>query len=120
MGAAYAKGFIQAIVDYAKRHPKECVGLSISEYDFAAFQQNKQRGIKGVSLFQYDNKGDGVVDGWLGKLLGSEHTEEEEAESYNSDSNYNGEHSIFDFINVINSLPEGSYIFDGTNFIKTK
>ena len=46
MGGAWAKGYITAIVEYAKAHPEEARGLGITEYDFASFQQNKQSAIK--------------------------------------------------------------------------
>jgi RHS repeat-associated protein len=116
MGGAYAKGFIQAIVDYAKKHPEECRGLSITEFDFASFQQNQQKGVKGVSLKQYDNAGDMVV----GKgLYGSEFATEEGAESRTMDNTSGKGHSIFDFINQINNLEEGTYIYKGGQFIKT-
>jgi RHS repeat-associated protein len=117
MGAAYGKGFVQAIVDYAKRHPKECVGLSISEYDFAAFEQNKQNAVMGVSTFQYDNNGDVVVGGYLGFILGSRHAKENGAES--SDSKPEGGHSVWYYINLISNLPQGTYIFDGEKFVQT-
>ena len=38
MGGAYAKGFLQALVEYIKNHPRECNGISLSEYDFAPYQ----------------------------------------------------------------------------------
>ena len=30
MGGAYAKGFLQALVEYIKNHPRECNGISLS------------------------------------------------------------------------------------------
>jgi len=119
MGGAYAKGFIQSIVDYVIKHPEECKGLSISEYDFASFQQNKQSAIKGVSLFQYDNDNDEVVSGIFGALNGSKHAKEKNAEDYDSNTNNNGAHSIFDYYGTINNLPEGTYKFENGKFIKT-
>jgi len=115
MGGAYAKGFIQAIVDYAKKHPEECRGLRITEFDFASFQQNHQKGVKGVSLKQYDNAGDNVV----GKgLYGSQFETEEGAESRTMDNTPGKGHSIFDFIGQIRNLEEGTYIFKNGQFIK--
>src|SRR5690606_22966082 len=73
MGSAFGKGYIKAIIEYAKANPELAEGLSITEYDFAAFQQNKQSAIPGVPLFQFDNKGDDVVDGLVGRLNGSKH-----------------------------------------------
>jgi RHS repeat-associated protein len=109
MGAAYGKGLITAILKYAKEHPELCEGLSITEYDFAAFQQNNLSAIPGVPLHQYDNEGDGVVDGVYGNTHGSKHAKQEGASSYNSDCNSSGGHSIFDFDNQIKNLPAGKY-----------
>lgn len=73
MGSAFGKGYINAIIDYAKAHPKLAQGLSITEYDFAAFQQNKSSAIPGVPLFQFDNEGDNTVSGIVGAANGSRH-----------------------------------------------
>jgi len=120
MGAAYAKGLIKEIVKYAKAHPEECRGLSITEYDFAAFQQNKLSAIKGVPLFQIDNKGDQVVDGFIGWLNGSEHAKQEGREESGSFDNFNpnGGHAILDFMDAINDLKEGTYKFIDGKFVK--
>lgn len=120
MGAAYAKGYIRAIIEYAKAHPEEAKGLSITEYDFAAFQQNKLSAIPGVPLFQYDNEGDPVVDGFIGKLNGSHHAKEKGREENGSNDNVNpnGGHNILDFISIIQSLPEGTYKFINGQFVK--
>ena len=41
MGGAYGKGYIQAILDYAKKH--EIAGVNVAfEADFAAFQTDQQ------------------------------------------------------------------------------
>jgi hypothetical protein len=117
MGAAYAKGYILAIVEYAKAHPDECRGLSISEYDFAAFQQNQLSAIQGTSLFQYDNEGDNAVDFAI-PFFGSEHAKQKGAEVHEKDVNPDGGHNLMDFINVINSLPEGTYKFINGEFVK--
>jgi RHS repeat-associated protein len=116
MGGAYAKGFVQAIVDYAKAHPTECRGLRITEFDFASFQQNEQKAVNGVPLKQYDNRGDVVVGLWL---YGSEFETEDGAETRVMDENTDKGHSIFDFLDKINSLQEGNYIFVNGNFVKT-
>lgn len=92
--------------------------LSISEYDFAAFQQNLLGAIDGVPLYQYDNEGDGIVGGFLGALNGSWHKEQDGAEKHKKDTNSNGGHSIQDFINAVENLPEGKYIYKDEEFIK--
>lgn len=52
IGAAYAQGLVTAIVEYAKDHPEECQGLSITQYDFAAYQQTNLSVIPEVLLFE--------------------------------------------------------------------
>ena len=119
MGGAYAKGFIQAIINYAKAHPKEAEGLSITEYDFASFQQNKQHAVPGVPLYQFDNLGDRIVDGLIGKAIGSEHATEGVVANQQKDVNPNGGHSIFDFISAVSTLQEGKYKYHNGEFVKT-
>ena len=120
MGGAWAKGYITAIIKYAKAHPDEARGLGITEYDFASFQQNKQSAINGVPLFQFDNEGDNVVGGTIGKLTGSHHAKESGREENGSNDNVNpnGGHSIFDFMSAIQNLQEGTYKFINGQFIK--
>jgi len=51
MGGAYGKGYIQAILDYAKAN-----GIKIKvdfEADFAPFQTGQQKAVKGVKTYQY-------------------------------------------------------------------
>jgi hypothetical protein len=118
MGGAYAKGLIKAIVEYAKAHLERCNGLRITEYDFANFQQNKQEAIEGVPLFQFDNKGDNVVDGRVGKMNGSKHQKQKGATGYEDNVNPDGGHSIFDYADAIKNLEEGKYEFKNGKFEK--
>jgi hypothetical protein len=111
MGAAYAKGYIKAIIEYAKAHPEQCQGLSITEYDIAAYQPGQQKKVKGTTLNQFYNTGDGV-NKWY---LGSSNTEEGGADTYKQSPDDTGGHSIFDFkwiIGLISSLPSGTYVWD--------
>ncbi|MBO9571606.1 MAG: hypothetical protein J7497_05280 [Chitinophagaceae bacterium] len=120
MGGAYAKGYIQALVDYAKKHPELARGLQMAEYDFAAFQQNKLSAVPGVPLFQFDNEGDGVVDGIFGALNGSHHAKQKGRQENGSNDNVNpnGGHSIMDFKSAIESLPVGTYIYINGQFVR--
>ncbi len=120
MGAAFGKGYIMAIIDYAKDHPELAKGLSITEYDFAAFQQNQLWAIPGVPLFQFDNKGDGVVGGVIGRLNGSKHAKQEGREEKGSNDNVSsyGGHAVQDFLNAISTLTEGRYKFIDGKFVK--
>ncbi len=120
MGGAFGKGYIKAIIEYVKAHPKLAIGLSITEYDFAAFQQNKLSAIPGVPLFQFDNKGDDVVAGAVGATNGSHHAKQPGREEKGSNDNvlsYGG-HSIGDFMRAISTLSEGNYKFINGKFVK--
>jgi len=119
LGAAYARGFISAIIDYAKAHPEECRGLSITEYDFAPFQQNELPAPEaGVTLYQFDDKGDPVVDGIVGSINNSHHAHEKGRNDAGSsdDVNPKGGHGIRNFIKVVSTLRQGNYVMndDGT------
>jgi hypothetical protein len=120
MGAAFGKGYIQAIVEYAKANPKLAQGLSITEYDFAAFQQNRLSAIEGVPLFQFDNKGDQVVGGIVGGVNGSKHAKQKGRQENGSNDNVSssGGHSILDFMGAISTLQEGTYKFVNGKFVK--
>ena len=111
MGGAYAKGLVRALIEYAKKHPELCEGLAIDEYDFAPYQSKYLEAIDGVETFQYSHKNDAVAHNKREK--GNVHymkTSEDE----------NDNHSIQDFTQYINSLPEGHYIFKNGQFVKVK
>lgn len=108
MGAAYAKGFLQAIVEYMLEHPEECNGLSLSEYDFAPYQPYYQSAVKGVDTFQYSHLND--------KYAG--YTPIKGAIQMETDDNKEKKHSIEDFYHYIMNLPEGNYKFINGKFIR--
>lgn len=101
MGAAYAKGFIRALVEYARKNPELCTGLSVSEYDFAPFQPTSQRAVNGVSTFQYSHSKDKVAE--YGRMPG--------AEFMDTPSDREQGHPIRNFYDLIRNLPEGKYVF---------
>ena len=111
MGGAYSKGFVRAIVEYVKRHPELCEGLSIDEYDFAPFEPTFQTSVNGVETFQYSHKNDNVA-----------HNKRENGNVHymQTSTSENAGHSIQDFIQYINSLPEGHYKFINGQFVKTE
>jgi hypothetical protein len=113
MGGAYGKGFVLAIIEWAKANPEKAKGLNISVYDFAPFQQNQMSAIPGTTTYQFDNSGDVVVG--YGLFGGSFFHKQEGAKR---DKKEGGSHSIFDFLNRINQLQEGNYIFQDGEFIK--
>ena len=124
MGGAYAKGFVQAIVDYAMAHPEECRGLKISEFDFDPLQAAHLRAIAGVHTEQYTHnakkQGKSRLGGRLadGKQQGLEDEQGvKDGNSYNEDAS-NSDHGIMSFFNNIQNLAEGTYIFQNGQWVK--
>lgn len=115
MGGAYAKGYIRAIVNYAKNHPEECEGLQITEFNFASFQPGAQKAINGVPLFQFSNNHDKVANNIL---LTSPYKPIKERTSGKEDPDRAKGHSIFDFADKIATLEEGNYKFINGEFVK--
>src|SRR5450432_2603923 len=64
MGGAYAKGFVKAIVEYAKAHPEISNGLKISEFDFDPFQAGSLEVEPKVHTEQYTHNGKKHIPWW--------------------------------------------------------
>ncbi|HAL82421.1 MAG TPA: hypothetical protein DCO83_09420 [Mucilaginibacter sp.] len=95
MGGAYGKGYIQAILDYAKAN-----GIKIKvdfEADFAPFQTGQQKAVKGVKTYQYSH--DESVAG----------NDPIQGETQMDTSKDDQSHSIFSFLDDIKNLPAGKY-----------
>jgi len=93
MGAAYAKGYATAIMEYVKKNPKETQGFKMVEYDFAPFQPESQRAVRGVTTYQYSNS-----DDWIG-------TDNHISGAKIMNTNKEGGHSIDSFSKYIPELP---------------
>lgn len=124
MGGAYAKGFVQAIVDYAMAHPEECRGLKISEFDFDPLQAAHLRAIAGVHTEQYTHnakkKGKSRLGGRLadGKQAGLDDEQgKKDGNSYVEDET-KSDHSIISFYENIKDLEEGTYVFQNGQWVK--
>jgi hypothetical protein len=122
-GGAYAKGFVQAIVDYAIAHPEECRGLRISEFDFDPFQAAQLRAIAGVHTEQYSHikkKGRRGSLGWLANQKQAGLDNDQGAKDGNAyrESPSNASHGIMSFFNDISRLEEGTYIFQNGQWVK--
>lgn len=103
MGGAYGKGYVQAILDYAKENNIEGVKIDF-EADFAPFQPSKQKAVKGVPTFQFSH-GDDIVAG-----------DDSMPGAFKMDTGTDSQqgHSIFGFMDQIKNLPTGKYkIVDG-------
>ena len=100
MGGAYAKGFVQSLVDYIRIHPEYSYILgNIVEYDFAPFQPNQQSAVNGIPTFQYSHRwdlvaGDSPISG---------------AKQQATSNEWSSGHSITNFIQYVQSLPAGKY-----------
>lgn len=100
MGGAYAKGFVQSLVDYISKHPEYSHMLgNIVEYDFAPFQPNQQSAVNGVPTFQYSHKWD----------LVARNSPVPGAKQQDTSNEWSSGHSIADFMQYIQSLPTGKY-----------
>ncbi|MFC7526829.1 hypothetical protein ACFQRK_22930 [Parapedobacter sp. GCM10030251] len=97
MGGAFGKGYVQAILDYARENNIEGVKVDF-EADFAPFQPSK-KAVKGVPTFQFSHSGDKVAgnDDMPGAIKIDTSTDRQQG------------HSIFGFMEQIRNLPTGKY-----------
>lgn len=96
MGAAYAKGYATAIMEYVKNNPEKTQGFKLIEYDFAPYQPKHQTAVKGVKTYQYSHKEDWIAGN--NKIPG--------ALMMNSESQ-SGSHFLKDFLKYIVKMPLG-------------
>jgi RHS repeat-associated protein len=122
MGSAFGKGIIHAIMKYVESHPELCAGLSIDNYDFDPFQGASLRAEDNVFTYQAIHKGKltrkNISDN---PLLASEKEQNMEKSSgniYNDDSKSSPSHNIKSFSNLINKLEQGTYKWNGQNWVK--
>ena len=107
MGAAYSKGFAQALMDYIIANPQTSNGVKLVEYDFAPFQPDEQKSVKGVDTYQYSHHYDRIA-----------HDRMIEGAHYNTSYDPNKGHTISDFLGYISQLPEGHYEVINGNIVK--
>jgi len=102
MGAAYAKGFVQALLN-SKIDP------SIIEFeaDFAPFQPTKQTAVKNVDTYQFSHNKDYIA--------GNKNIKG--AKMIDTSSDENQGHSISSFLQQIMNLPQGSYKIEENQII---
>jgi RHS repeat-associated protein len=101
MGGAYAKGYVQAILDYVKKRNIHGVKIAF-EADFAPFQPWDQKAVDDPNMgatFQLSHNND--------KVAGDENMPG--ATKIGTKEDKNQTHSIFSFINQISKLPAGNY-----------
>lgn len=98
MGAAYGKGYVEAILSYLQK-----LGLPLNivefEADFAPFQPKDQQAIEGVDTYQFSHAKDNIAGNK--KIKG--------AQNMDTSKDKEQSHDIGTFTNQIMSLPEGNY-----------
>lgn len=122
MGGAFAKGFVMAIVEYAKAHPEITRGLKISEFDFDPYQAGSLSAIPGVHTEQYNHEGNLLNQignflqlGWLANEEQNGLRDEQgkkdgnKMRTNNLGGAHGAEHSVVTFFNDISNLQEGTY-----------
>ena len=101
MGGAFSKGYVKAILDYAKS-----MGITVPfiafEADFAPFESSKQTAVRdrlmGPTL-QYSHNGDPIAG----------NKPELGAQQQNTSNDENQTHWIGDFMKQVSTLPAGNY-----------
>ena len=111
MGGAYGKGYVKALKEYIKTLPKEQqkqIKITLVA-DFDPFQAGSLKADSSIFTQQFTH---------LGGLFG---LAEDRQEGLNDENYYesNGEHSIFTFVKDINNLEEGTYKWNGKEWICT-
>jgi RHS repeat-associated protein len=102
MGAVYAKGYIQAIIQRMKMdgYSDEFIkNLMEFEADFAPYQPKKQKANSNVPTFQFSHSGDWVAG----------NAQMDGANYMDTSSDQKQTHSINDFWSQVQNLPTGNY-----------
>lgn len=117
MGGAYGKGFVLALLKAAKRRGIKGVPITLVA-DFDPFQAGGMNAIDNVFTQQFTQKrGKGKRNNkLLGDWSGLANHEQDSAEEYYDDET-NGSHNISTFLNDISGLREGTYIWNGENWV---
>jgi RHS repeat-associated protein len=106
MGASFAKGYVEGLLEYAKRHNVDGVKIAF-EADFAPFQPGMQQAVKGKNMgstFQFSHKDD--------PFAGANQMEGADRQDTSGDATQG--HGFLEFMNQVSKLPEGNYkVVDG-------
>lgn len=106
MGGSYAKGYVQALLEYFKMYNIP-IGAIEFEADFAPYQPGEQEAVSGVDTYQFSHEND--------KIAGDDRIREtfrySTGKHNHSITNQLEPHTILSFLNQINNLPAGTYTF---------
>ena len=98
MGAAYAKGYVNALIEYFKKNNISTDFLEF-EADFAPYQPTKQKANSEVKTYQFSHSKDLVAG--KDKIEGAEYMDTSDDKKQ--------DHGINTFMDQIKNLPEGNY-----------
>ena len=106
MGAAYAKGYVKALLEYLK---KMGIPLNIIEFeaDFAPFQPGAQKASSAITTYQFSHSDD--------KVAGNDKIEG--AEQRDTSNDQNQDHAISTFLDQVTKLPQGNYRYQNGKFV---
>ena len=110
MGSSFAKGYINALLKYFKDNNLKDALITL-EADFDPFQANTLSVIDNVFTQQFTHNRVFEGDYWY-----LANKKQEGLKHYYNDKEQ-GSHSITSFFNDISKLKEGTYIWDGENWI---
>ncbi|SEM68306.1 RHS repeat-associated core domain-containing protein [Chryseobacterium taichungense] len=116
MGGAYGKGYVAALKKYAKDNGLEKQVRITLVADFDPFQASEIWADPNIDTRQFVNK---MADGRKKESLSGMANERENGvddDHYKENSNHTG-HSIFYFFQNLQNLQEGTYTWDGKNWI---
>jgi RHS repeat-associated protein len=98
MGAAYAKGYVKALLAYFKENGIP-IGILEFEADFAPYQPDKQKANSEVNTYQFSHSKDWVAG----------NAQMDGANYMDTSSDKNQTHWINDFWSQVQNLPAGNY-----------
>lgn len=116
MGGAYGKGFVAALKMYISTLPKDQqkqILISLVA-GFDPFQAGDIKADPNIKTTQYKHKGNKNIVG-MGWLVNESGLAQEDIRTNTGTST---DHSIFTFFNDISSLAEGTYKWNGTQWVK--
>ena len=119
MGGVYGSGYLAALKEYIKTLPKEQQKqiLITLVADFDPFQAGDITADPDIKTKQYKHKGNSNIFG-MGWLANQDEKGLDPKKDIITNSSTSTDHSISTFFNDISSLSEGTYKWNGSNWVK--
>ena len=116
MGGAFGKGLVMALKEYIKANKLEHQVRITLVVDFDPFQAGDMTADPEIKTMQFVHKGNWNLAG-MGWLANEEEQGLSTRDIY-TNSGTSTDHSIFTFFGDISKLSEGTYKWDGKNWVK--